>query len=188
MASLGQYSLKDALNRALPVFRRMAFGDLMDQLIASVNGLAQRMDQQGVAANASVTATMGGTINAGDTFTLTALNPSITVLQSPGAVLTSQTIASTDSLATVAQEAAALINTNSTMQVAGITASSSGSVVTVRQIGTIGNSTTITSALKSGASITVTMGNAGVMAGGSGTFGTGNAALYGNIPTIASRP
>lgn len=188
MASLGQYNLIDALNRALPVLKRFGFGTWADQITNAVNGLAQRLDQTGIAASATVTSTMGGTINAGDTYTLTVLNPSITVLQSPGVVLTSQTVLSTDTLALIAQEAAALINTNSTMVVAGITASSSGSVVTASKIGTIGNSTTITSALKSGASVTVTMGNAGVMAGGTGTFGTGNAALFGGITPLANRP
>lgn len=186
MSLLGNYPPKDALNRALPIFGRLLFGNLVDQIINSVNGLANQMDRQGgLGTAATVTSTIAGTVNSGDTFTLTVLNPSIVALVSPGVVVTSQTVSSIDTRTTIAASLANLINTNATMSAAGITATAASSVVTIREGGTIGNATTITSALSSGASVTVTMGNGGVLAGGAGTFGGANATNYGIVPLSA---
>lgn len=189
MAKFGLYSIQDALNRALPIFRQVLFGDLLNQLITSVNGMANKMDQQGgLGARGTATATTGGTINAGDTYILTFLNPSVVALKSPGLVMTSQTIASNDTLITIASALANTINNNTILAANGISATASSSVTTISAMtGTIGNTLTATSSLSSGASATVTMGNSGVFAGGTGTFGGGNTAAYGSITPLSQR-
>lgn len=188
MSLLGNYSPKDALNRALPVFGRLLFGNWVDQITNSVNAILNQLDRQGgLGTAATVTATVAGTINAGDTYTLTVLNPAIVALVSPGLVMTSPTIAALDTRTTVAATLANMVNTNTVAANAGITAAAASSVVTISEGGAIGNTTTITSALKSGASITVTMGNSGVLASGAGTFGGANATNYAITP-LSARP
>jgi hypothetical protein len=174
--------LQDALNRCLPAAQRAKFGDLLAGLINSVNGLALRMDQQGTAAAAQAVFTVGGTINAGDTFTLIVLNPNIPALASPGVTIGPNTVLSTDNLAGQASDIASMLNGSAPVVAAGITAVASSSIVTTSQTGTIGNSTTFTAALKAGASLTIAIGNGGVAAGGSGTFGTGQTAAFGITP------
>lgn len=187
MASYGSYPLQDALNRCLPVAKRAKLGDMLAGLIASVNGLALRMDQSGTAANAIASITAGGTITAGDTYTVTFINPNFPALASPGVTVGPGSVAAADTTTTIAAAIAGLVNNSTTLATAGITASSTAAIAKTAQTGTIGNSTTVTAALKGGATLTLTIANAGVAAGGTGTFGTGNSAKYA-VPTLASIP
>lgn len=178
-AQQGNYELQKKLNIMTPAFGRMKFGDHYASMIAAINGLLAKADATGAAAAATVTQTFGGTITAGNAYTTTITNAAINGLP----VTISDVVVAGDTTTTIAARQAAKISANSTLKAAGITASSSGAILTVSQPGTIGNSTVVTGSAVS--TLTSTIANSGAMAGGTGTLGSGNVAALAVKPLSA---
>jgi YD repeat-containing protein len=98
------------------------------------------------------TATIGGTITAGNTVTLTVHDAGLT----GGTEAESHAVLSTDTLTTIATALAAAVNADPKLQAIGVSATSSGAVVTLKS-----NSVNITSYSEStsgGATETITLG------------------------------
>jgi hypothetical protein len=137
-------------------------------------------------ANATATATIGGTITANDIVTLTFTNPAISTLpQSVG-----YTVLNTDTTTTIATALTTAINNVNgaaglAVQRAGISATSSGAVVTIAQPGTTANSTVITSNVSGSATETVTLSNGGALSGGAGNTFFSDYDVWGHIACAA---
>lgn len=100
--------------------------------------------QTAALANATATATIGGTIFVpGDQVSLTFNN--FASIGFPQTV--TYTLGSSETALTIAAGLAALINANTTLAAAALTASVIGAVITIAQQGNIGNSTTVVSAV-----------------------------------------
>ena len=175
----GNPSAIDALNRSMPAAKRVNLGQLLANLVASVNGIAQNMDNSGSRVNASVTNTIGGSITNGDTFTVTFINPNVPALVTPGITVGPVSIVGADTTTTVAAKFAALVNGSAPLKGLNISADSTAAVAHAYHAGLIGNNTTLSTALKGGATITTTLGNGGVLAGGVGSVGSANFANFG---------
>jgi hypothetical protein len=120
-----------------------------------------------VSATATVTIA-GATFTAGDTVSLTFLNFSIQGFP----VTVFYTVVGGNTATDVATGLTALINANTTLAGAFLTALSSAGVITVSQQGNIANSTQITSAITGTGSETVAFSPTnGILAGGTGTPG-----------------
>lgn len=123
--------------------------------------------------DATVTLTVGGTITNGNTVILTFSNAIIPVIGAQGPDTYSPptyTVVTADTTATVADGIMNIINLDPNLQALGVYATKGGTSlplqVVIRQSGPIGNFTTVSAAVTG--TITATMGNAGVMAGGAG--------------------
>lgn len=139
--------------------------------------LADPLTQAAAQVAASLTATVGGSVSAGDTIGLTLRGASI----GPYVVLTA------DTATTIAAALAALVNNSANTLIKGIiVASSSGAVLTLRTIakGPVGNSYTVASTIVGVVTLTPASGN---LASGSGavkclqsfTFTFGNVGMSG---------
>jgi hypothetical protein len=119
--------------------------------------------------NASATATVGGTgFTSGDVVTLTFLNSATSLFYVPA----SYTLGASETPTTVATHLTAAINATALLSQAGITAASSGAVITVHQPGATANSTTMTFSTAGSNTETMTFSPAsGMLAGGAGTAG-----------------
>lgn len=125
--------------------------------------------------DATVTATVGGTITNLDTITLTFTNKIIPAIGSgaAGAYTTAAyTVVTADTTTTVADALESLVNLDANLSALGVYATKAGTSnatrVILRQSGPIGNSTTVTATVSGSATETLTFGASGVMAGGSG--------------------
>lgn len=187
-AQQGNYNLQDALNRALPVFKRFGMGDWVVAVTNAINAMNAQGDMASafVAGNIALgsgTVTIGGSIANGNSFTVAFVCSTIPALVTPGVIIGPIAIVTADTTTTVATKLTAAIQASATLLNSGITATSSGAVVTVKAPGVAGNSLVMTPALSSGAVITVT---ATSVTSGTGAVVGRNAGLY-NIPTVASR-
>jgi hypothetical protein len=190
MGTLGSYTLQDALNRALPVFKRMLFGDRLDTLMKAVAAHNTQIDAlmalttAGGITTGSGTIAVGGSVTNGDYITsitvTNALVPSLVSGTSVGPIA----IVTADTTTTVATKIAAALNANTVLAALGYIATSSTTTVTLTTIGLAGASTTWSTALSSGATITLTPTNA---SGGAGAIVGRNATAY-PLPTLASIP
>lgn len=125
--------------------------------------------------DATVTLTIGGTITNLDTVAITFTNTIIPVIgaQVGGLYKTAAyTVVTADTTTTVADAIESLVNLDPNLSALGIYATKAGtsnaSRVVLRQSGPIGNSTTVTATVTGAATETMTFGNSGVMASGSG--------------------
>lgn len=119
-------------------------------------------------ANASETATIGGSATSGDTIELT-----FTAGTLPGGSFSvTYTVQSTDTLDTIAEGLADLVNATAAAIQVGLTAELGGTGESAEIVfnwnGPVGNYCLITDTLSGGATETVTYGNGGQLAGGSG--------------------
>lgn len=116
--------------------------------------------------SASATATIGGTVTAGNTITLTVTSGVI----SGGSTSVTYTVVSGDTTESIAAELASLLNTNAALVAAGAVATvSSSEVITLSWPGPVGNSAVLSYTLSGGATETVTLSPAnGKLTGGSG--------------------
>lgn len=114
----------------------------------------------------TVTITVGGTPHAGDVLTVNVEN---NVLPN-GVESVSYTVASGPaSLAESGESLVAAINNDSVLQQHDIYATSFNAVVTLHQLGPLSNFTTVAASVSgSGHEVTLTVGNSGKLAGGSG--------------------
>lgn len=115
-------------------------------------------------ANATASATIGGTVTTSSTVYLT-----VTQAQLPGGALTyTYTVVSGDTLATIAEGLASLINNDQTnAAVFGIFATTNEAVVTVNWPGPCGNFGVLTGGASAGETVTTSPSN-GDMSGGTG--------------------
>jgi RHS repeat-associated protein len=115
-------------------------------------------------------AVIGGTVQAGDVLTITALDPALT----SGQEAVNYTVQSTDTLATIASALVSAINADTNLQNIGVSAFASGSVVNIESLSL--NPTTYISNVSSGASETVAVGK---------TIGTSQSS-YNNVNELVS--
>ena len=119
--------------------------------------------------SATVNATVGGTITAGDVITLT-----FTVGTLPGGSLAVKyTVVSTDTTETIAESLASAVNANATAQsfglTAGITGASNPEEINFFWDGPVGNFVTVSASVSGSATETITFSpTSGKMSGGSG--------------------
>ena len=140
--------------------------------------------------DATVTATIGGTITATDTVALTITH---TLLPS-GSLTVTYTVGASDTVDSIADGLADLINDSATAQNLALRADVAKAVITLRWNGPVGNFAVLTDAVTGSATETVTLGNSGVFSGGSGpviatnnfNFQSGNVMsfFYGNVYPI----
>lgn len=121
-----------------------------------------------IAADARVaatnTVTVGGTAHTGDVCNVTLTSG----LFPNGALTYSYTVQSTDTLSTIAQAIAKLINDDGNAHNFDIEADSAGAVVTISQAGPAGNFTTLTVSVTGGGATTTLTAGAASFSGGSG--------------------
>jgi hypothetical protein len=119
--------------------------------------------------NATATVTIGGSsFVSGDTVSLLFSNGSCVGFP----VTVVYTLGGGSSATIIATGLTSLINANTTLSTAGLTATSAGAVITVKQAGAIGNATTMFPGITGTGSETVTMSPAsGTLTGGTGTQG-----------------
>ena len=140
-----------------------------------------------IATNASCTATIGGSnFVAGDVISLFFSNAGVSTF--PHSV--SYTLPVGTNADIVAGALAGAINGDTTLAAQNITATVASAVVTINQLGTIGNSTIVSYSIVGTGSETVTLSSSGVLSGGtgavalSGTFT--NVPLSGGSGTLAT--
>jgi hypothetical protein len=139
-----------------------------------------------VLANASITATIGGSsFVSTDTVNIQFVNSQITGFP----VTVTYTLGAGESATTIAAGLKALINGNAILTAAGVSAGNVAGVLTITQPGFVGNATQLTSVVTGTGNETVTYNPVtGFMAGGAGTSGivfTGAPLAYnggGNLP------
>jgi hypothetical protein len=114
-------------------------------------------------ANATATATIGGTVTTGSTVSLV-----VTQGQLPGGAVTyAYHVVSGDTLATIAEGLASLIAADPIAQAFGIYATTNEAVLTVNWPGPAGNFAVLTGSASAGETVTTSPAN-GVMSGGTG--------------------
>lgn len=115
--------------------------------------------------DATVTATIGGTPAAGDTVTLT-------VTCGQNVITHTYTVVSGDTVTTIAEGLGSLFNTDASANGLGLYTVMGGTSLSAELVfhwnGPVGNFAVLTDSLSAGATETVTLGNSGVFAGGSG--------------------
>lgn len=116
--------------------------------------------------NATTTATIGGTEKNGDVISLTFTNANLSGFP----VTISLTTAGNQSLASIAAGLTSAVNANAKLLAAGIHASATGAVITLQQPGDVGNKTSVSSTLSSGATETVGFSSSQLQGGASPTF------------------
>ena len=124
--------------------------------------------------DATVTATIGGSATPADVVTLKVTSGAI----SGGSLSVAYTVGGADALNDIAAGLAKLVNNSAPAQAVNLRASVVGAVVTLAWNGPVGNTGVLTSTLSGGASETVTLGAAGVFAGGSGPVFAANNFTY----------
>ncbi len=132
-------------------------------------------------ANASVTATIGGTITSGDIVSLTFANSTISGLPATA----SYTVQGSDTTSAIAVGMAASINASNVLANVGLTATSSGAVITITQPGSAANSTTTVQNVSGAATETVTLSGGGSLSGGSGNTSVTDYDSWGHIACAA---
>lgn len=158
-----------------------------DVIAVDVDNGAYVLESASVVA-ATATATIGGTtLNSGDEIVLLILNE---FLDSFPVSLT-YTLGASETTTTIATGIKALINANSVLSGANLTATSSGAVITISQLGSIGNNTSLSYSVTTPSGTgneTITFSpTSGNLSGGTGTEGafTGSPTSYngqGNLP------
>jgi hypothetical protein len=149
-----------------------------DIAVANANGVSggvalmdpTTFDQANPRVDSTATVTIGGSTTTNDTVTLTVTNGQFTnsAFGGAGSISHIYTVQGGDSVTNVAEQLADLFNADANAQAARLWCSVVGAVITFHHAGQIGLFSTITSALSGGATETVTLGNGGVLAGGSG--------------------
>lgn len=133
--------------------------------------------------NATEVVTLGGTTTTGDTVALTFTNA---ILPNGPETVTYTVIAGDTVIADVAAGLASLINADANLQAFGVYATTVDAVMTINWPGPVGNFCALTSAVTGAATETVTKGNAGVFASGTGPIiATDN---FEFAPTNSSQP
>lgn len=125
--------------------------------------------------DASGTGTVAGTITNGDTVTV---KVALATLPN-GSATVAYPVVTADTATTVAEGVANAFNNSAVMQAAGLFAEMGGTGLPAQFVvhgsGPIGNFATLTATVSGGATETITFGNGGVLAGGSGpVFATNN--------------
>lgn len=120
-------------------------------------------------ASASDVGVLSGTPAAGDTVPLTITNSGVSTLP----VTVTYTVLASDTLGSIAEGIAALVNGNATLSAAGITATAEPTEITVFHNGAIGNGTTLSSTPThgGGGSEAIAFANSGALSGGLGVPG-----------------
>lgn len=116
--------------------------------------------------NATVTATVGGTAASGDVVTVTLTNPvwnNGNLGITGGAVTVTYTLSGTDTLDSVAEELATLINTSAAAPF--VIATATAAVLTISWPGPVGNFTTVARTVTGALTLTL---SAGTLSGGGG--------------------
>lgn len=152
----------------LPTDLALAFGQSSNQ--AAIEGWAVRIGDgtqaaaivtiNGSASGDAATATIGGTVTAGDTLTLICTSAGVT--GSP--VHVAYTTVMSDTTATIAAALSARINVNVNLVAAGIVAQVSGSIISIYAPSTL--SSTWTDSLSGGATETIAIGTGGTEVAG----------------------
>jgi hypothetical protein len=132
--------------------------------------------------DATDTVTVGGTPASGNVFTITITNSVFknSLFGGTGTIAHSYTSTGSDTLATIAEALADAFNDDANAQAAGLradTGGTSGAVITFHHAGLVGNLSVATESV-TGGSMTLTLGNSGVFAGGSGPILVGNNFTY----------
>lgn len=171
----GHPSHQDALNRMSPAAAKAGLGDVIYDIINKVNAALKRLDAAGTAlVSATVAAVYTGSgLAAADTTAITITNSKINGLP----VTKTLTLGAGETVTTVAAKMATLINNDTVLATANISAVSNAGTLTISEPGTVGNSTVATGTFS--AHGTVTIANSGTLSGGAGTFGTDNFATFG---------
>lgn len=126
--------------------------------------------------DATAEATIGGTITAGNTVTLTVTHG----LLPGGSLSVTYTVLSTDTVDTIAEALAGLINDSAAAQGANLRADSAAAVVTLRWNGPVGNFAVLSESTSGGATETVTLTPSnGVFSGGAGPVFASNNFTFG---------
>ena len=136
---------------------------------------------------ATATATIGGaTFTAGDVVTLDFLNP---FLSPPFPVSVSHTLGGGESATTVAAALNTAINANATLTANNISSTVAGPVISISQLGSIGNQTSLAAGIGPGTETVTFVPASGNLSGGQGTHGafTGVPTLY-NANNILPQP
>lgn len=185
-APRGNYNLIQALNNQAPVFKRVGLGTLLNNLVNAVNALSLQLDQAaalayGIAAVSSGSITVGGTITAGNTYTMTFIDAGVPSLVTPGVTLTGTVVAG-DTVTTIAARIAAAINANLTLDTAGLLVASTAGVVTVKMPGAAGATLVVTSSATGTLTLTAVSPT-----GGTGPIILQNAAAY-TLPVLNTIP
>lgn len=129
------------------------------------------------ATNASATATIGGSsFISGDVVAIFFTNPGV----SDFPLSVSYTVPNGANASIIATALASEINSSSVLANDNVTASVAGAVITINQLGTIGNSTILTSSVTGTGNETVTFSGGGHLSGGTGSVATSG--QYSNIP------
>ena len=155
--------------------------DYTDPIQVYTLGTSTHFSNLAVSANATATATIGGTATAGDTVSLTVTNP--TVLSSPQTA--TYTVAASQTPTQIAAGLVALLNSNTQLQTALITATATGAVVTISQAGQVGNSTIISDLITGAAIATVTIGGTVTNGDTVSLLITNNAAIPAGTQTVS---
>jgi hypothetical protein len=137
-------------------------------LTGNVIGTSETITIAGMAtaaATVTVTITTGTSVAPGDVLEVTISNPGLSTMPQTA----TYTVAASDTTVTnVATGLVNVINTSPGMAENFIYASNAAGVVTISQPGTIGNTSVVTTAKSVGATETLTLGNSGTLANGTG--------------------
>lgn len=171
------YDLRHALNNVSPATRRLLLGNWVNKVNDAVNYALFQTDINSALANATVanasgTVTAGGSVAAGNTWTLQFVNASVPALVTPGITL-SGTAVTGETLTTLAAKIAVLVQANAVLRTAGVSATSAAAVLTVRQPGVLGNTLVLTSGVSASLTLTVVQ-----PASGTGAIGTRGVAAF----------
>lgn len=170
--------IRHQLNHMAPAARDARLGHVLYDLIDKHNKLAKRMDAAGtalVAATGTYTITGSG-FASGDTASITFTNSKVGGLP----VTKTYTLGSGETVTTIATGLVNLVNADTTLADAQITAANVAGVLTVSELGTVGNTTVLSGAFS--AHGTIALSNSGTLSGGAGTFGTDNFSKFGITP------
>lgn len=116
--------------------------------------------------NATGTAIVtGSTLTSGDTVAITLTNAGVTGLP----ITNKFTLSGTETTSSIALGLKNLINANTILAAASITAVTSTNTLTISEPGTIGNTTVMTKAITGTGDEAVTLSNSGTLTGGTGT-------------------
>ncbi len=141
-----------------------------DPTVMSAQGTLDHVSPAAFAAEfprvaATATATIGGTATSTNTVTLTVTAATI----SSGSLSVTYTVGASDTLDSIAEGLASLVNANANAQAVGLYATAALAVVTLNWPGPVGNSAVVSYTLSGGATETVTLSPAGGgLTGGSG--------------------
>ncbi|MDR3487095.1 MAG: hypothetical protein P4M05_19585 [Bradyrhizobium sp.] len=149
-----------------------------DVIAVDLDNGAYVLESASVTAATATATVSGSSIVAGDILDLTVLNEFLNNFP----VALTYTVLNTDTTTTIATAFKNLINANTILSTAGLSATSSAAVITISQNGSIGNSTSLTFGTSSNntGNETITFNpTTGGLSGGTGTPG----AFVGGVPT-----